>query len=265
MSGPASHPTGGASSCAGADVDPSAIADCLSSVLARLTWESDGVAEVTARATRLLLPALTTLAALRPHLGTWDGIVHRRCRLVPLSGSGEGARSGGGQRRRGGGETDGVDSRPAWLPAARGWRTLTVSLVDGGIEATHWLARHDGGAEARTATASPSAPPLSGADAGEQELLLTPAELAAWARATGDRNALHLVPGAAARAGLEAGEADVVAHGTLLAALSLAVAPAQRVDLPFLAPAVVPPGGLRLRLEPHGDVLSGGGVLLRRR
>ncbi|WP_249376523.1 MaoC/PaaZ C-terminal domain-containing protein [Actinomyces sp. 217892] len=178
-----------------------------------------------------------------------------------------------------------------------------MSLLDGATEVTHWLARHDGGDPkaaglagtgpragaptavaptppgtrvpgpgaprrgpgADTGTAPPGAAPPPGAGREGPALLLTPADVAAWARATGDRNALHLLPGAAARAGLGAGETEIVAHGTLLAALSLAVAPARRADLRLVAPAVVPPEGLRLRLAPDGDVLSEGDVLLRRR
>ncbi|MGK2349250.1 hypothetical protein [Actinomyces sp. W5033] len=281
---PASHQTGGASSCRGADVGPAALEDCLGPLLSRCRWDCDAVPEAAARAARCVLPALTTLAALRPLLGPWDGVVHRRCRLVPLDVTAGGAQAGGGAgfltaddagaAVPSGGGTRGA---PAWVQAPGGWRTLTVSLVAGPIRVTHWLARREGtgaglrpGTGARGVLPPPAAAcPATARDPGEDRagrcLRLTAADVAAWARATGDRNTLHLLPGAAARAGLSAGGADVVAHGTLLAALSLAVAPAQRADLRLLAPAVVPPDGLPLHLAPGGDVVSGGRLLLRRR
>ena len=275
---PASHQAGGASSCpdagsAGGGPDPWGMTEVLRTLLAPVLSDEEARAAAV-RASRLVLPALTTLGALRPLLGPWDGIVHRRCRLaatgprvhegppaLPLAGRGtadQGLRA------------DGI---PVWSAPAGGWRTLRVRTSSDGCEVTHWLARRDGDRPAPTAVpTAPSTPvPAEYVLCPEPHgrtgwsLLLRPADVAGWARATGDRNALHLVAGAGARAGLAVGAADVVAHGTLLAALSLAAVPTAAADLRFVAPAAVPPRGVRVQVVACGDVVSAGGVLLRRR
>ena len=86
---PASHQAGGASSCpdagsAGSGPDPWGMTEVLRTLLAPVLSDEEARAAAV-RASRLVLPALTTLEALRPLLGPWDGVVHRRCRLAAIS------------------------------------------------------------------------------------------------------------------------------------------------------------------------------------
>lgn len=89
-------------------------------------------------------------------------------------------------------------------------------------------------------------------------------DVTAWARASGDRNALHLVPGAAHDAGLAAGREEIVAHGLLLAALSLAAVPAAEgcaVRLAFVAPMALPAHGVaQVEVDLSTGGLTGVGV-----
>lgn len=102
---------------------------------------------------------------------------------------------------------------------------------------------------------------------------VTSEDVAAWAGATGDDNPIHLLPGAAAGAGLAVGEDEVAAHGLYLAALSLAVVSAEVFDVQLRVPLGVPawsrsPDGDRgtiIELDSRGHVWSGGHLLLRRR
>ena len=101
-------------------------------------------------------------------------------------------------------------------------------------------------------------------------------DVAAWSRAGGDCNRLHLVPGAARAAGLPAGREDVIAHGLLLAAVSLALVPAgeSAVDLRMRAPLPVPvtagshrgrpPDARVLVEEATGALIAGGRRILHR-
>ena len=101
-------------------------------------------------------------------------------------------------------------------------------------------------------------------------------DVAAWSRAGGDCNRLHLVPGAAQAAGLRAGREGVIAHGLLLAAVSLALVPAgeSAVDLRMRAPLPVPaaagsrrarpPDARVLVEEPTGSLIAGGRRILHR-
>ena len=94
------------------------------------------------------------------------------------------------------------------------------------------------------------------------------ADLSVWARAGADPNIIHLRPGAARAAGLAVGGDEAVAHGLLLAALSLAVVPlrARGVDLRFTAPVAVPlAGGLAMvAVTGRGDLADRRGTALRR-
>ncbi|EGF57820.1 MaoC-like protein [Actinomyces sp. oral taxon 170 str. F0386] len=68
-------------------------------------------------------------------------------------------------------------------------------------------------------------------------------DIRSWAEATGDRNPIHLLPGGAVEAGLRTGPDDVVAHGLLIAALSLAVVQPstdRRISLRFIGSVDVP-------------------------
>ena len=101
-------------------------------------------------------------------------------------------------------------------------------------------------------------------------------DVAAWSRAGGDCNRLHLVPGAARAAGLRAGREGVIAHGLLLAAVSLALVPAgeSAVDLRMRAPLPVPvtagshrgrpPDARVLVEEATGALIAGGRRILHR-
>ena len=114
--------------------------------------------------------------------------------------------------------------------------------------------------------------PISASNCADlaREVSLTRQDVVRWAQASGDRNALHLVPGAAGRAGLAGGPGDVVAHGLMLAALSTALVPpdgaedALEVRMP--APAVLSAtGSVLLAVSPStGDVVCGGRTVLRR-
>ena len=95
------------------------------------------------------------------------------------------------------------------------------------------------------------------------------ADLSAWARAGADPNIIHLRPGAARAAGLAVGGDEAVAHGLLLAALSLAVVPlgrARGVDLRFTAPVAVPLAGgpTAVSVTGRGDLADRRGTALRR-
>lgn len=95
------------------------------------------------------------------------------------------------------------------------------------------------------------------------------ADLSAWARAGADPNIIHLRPGAARAAGLAVGGDEAVAHGLLLAALSLAVVPlgrARGVDLRFTAPVAVPlaGGSTAVAVTGRGDLVDRRGTALRR-
>ena len=101
-------------------------------------------------------------------------------------------------------------------------------------------------------------------------------DIAAWSRVGGDCNRLHLIPGAARTAGLRAGRDDVIAHGLLLAAVSLALIPAEgaAVDLRMRAPLPVPVNAGSHRARPldarvlveesTGALIAGGRRILHR-
>ena len=234
-----------------------------------------------------VLPAVLGLVRARSSLpaGDRDGLVHRRCRI---------------RRRPDGGAPPPLAPRST---VRAGWELTAVVVHVGRWEVTHWLARHlertggggaegvgaDGGPRARVendgARLEPSAGrSCGGARAGKDglrapdagatadalaRLRIDAADLSAWARAGADPNIIHLRPGAARAAGLAVGGDEVVAHGLLLAALSLAVVPPERtrgVDLRFTAPVAVPlaGGSAEVAVTGRGYLADRRGTALRR-
>ena len=243
-------------------------------------------------AAQQLLPAVLALGRLSEHLvrsgicesdsaGQWPperpmetgtaGLIHRRCRTTPVGtqapddrtqepGAGV-AEIGLRRTARGGWELlQGVvvvrDAGPAWPAGAR---------------VTHDLARRTPPTASSFRTGPH--PPDAGTDSVPRDadtpgpLTLTAADVRAWADATGDHNPIHLQPGAAHRAGLAAGEQELVAHGLLLGALSLALAPTTGVvDLRFPVPAALSVDGVaRLGVLPAGSLTIAGRTVLVRR
>ena len=234
-----------------------------------------------------VLPAALGLVRARSSVpaGDWNGLVHRRCRI----------------RRRPDGA---VPSAPRCAVRA-GWELTAVVVHVGRWEVTHWLARcleRAGGAEVVGAGADPRAggdgarlepsagrscggvqvgggegragkdglrvPDASATAGAAARLRIDAADLSAWARAGADPNDIHLRPGAARAAGLAVGGDEAVAHGLLLAALSLAVVPlrARGVDLRFTAPVAVPLAGgpAMVVVTGRGDLADRRGTALRR-
>ena len=231
-----------------------------------------------------VLPAALGLVCARSSVpaGDRNGLVHRRCRI----------------RRR----PDGAVPPAPRCAVRAGWELTAVVVHVGRWEVTHWLARHlertggggaegvgaDGGPRARVendgARLEPSAGrSCGGARAGKDglrapdagatadalaRLRIDAADLSAWARAGADPNIIHLRPGAARAAGLAVGGDEAVAHGLLLAALSLAVVPprARGVDLRFTAPVAVPLAGgpTAVSVTGRGDLADRRGTALRR-
>ena len=222
-----------------------------------------------------ILPAVLGLVRARPSLpaGDRDGPVHRRCRI----------------RRR----PDGAAPPAPRSTARAGWELTAVVVHVDRWEVTHWLAHRlerAGGAELVGGTGAgaeragaggdsraragkngfraPGAGANADADAAAR-LRIDAADLSAWARASADPGAIHLRPGAARAAGLAVGGDEVVAHGLLLAALSLAVVPPERirgVDLRFTAPVAVPlaGGSAEVAVTGRGDLADRWGTALRR-
>jgi len=105
---------------------------------------------------------------------------------------------------------------------------------------------------------------------------LTDADIASGADVSGDRNPIHLLPGRAAEAGLSAGSNEVVAHGLLLGAISLALVQSsslRQTSLVFIGSADVPASEcsagepwvtLAVDLS-NGDIVQGVRPILRRR
>ena len=228
-----------------------------------------------------ILPAALGLVRARSSVpaGDRNGLVHRRCRI----------------RRRPAGAVPPAPRRTV----RAGWELTAVVVHVGRWEVTHWLARcleRAGGAEVVGAGADPRAggdgarlgpsagrscggvqvgggggragkdglraPDASATAGAVARLRIDAADLSAWARAGADPNDIHLRPGAARSAGLAVGGDEAVAHGLLLAALSLAVVPlrARGVDLRFTAPVAVPLAG-----GPAVVAVTGGGDLADRR
>lgn len=210
---------------------------------------------------------------LRAQDGTavWNGLLHRRCLMSP-SGAGDGA--------------PGTSRCPEGMSVQRtvraGWElirvTAEVQSVGRRWRVTHELARRGPADQPAARKPRKITESRAGFDPPSDDGIYRLAydDVVAWAEATGDRNAIHLLPGRAAELGLEAGPDDVVAHGLLLGALSLAVArpsPHQQIRLRFIGAADVPAhcldGGeawTTLVVDPgSGDIARGGRLVLRRR
>lgn len=245
----------------------------------------DGAQDHAAVAAAAIAPAVEALGLLADGAlnAPWDGLVHRRCRIRPAARDAGGADAVAEPRGRG------VSLRSLRSAERAGWWIARAEAEVDGILVIHELAR-------RSAASTPVEPttgaPLDAApgaadplETGRQAVRapsdlpaapspvpaavtvrLTPDRVTAWAEATGDRNALHLRPGAARAAGLPVGADEVVAHGLLLATLSLAVVPRGDgpVDLRFLVPCTVPRSGCALAVDPvTGAVRAGARTLLR--
>lgn len=202
-------------------------------------------------ASPVLTAAVRAVDAVREAVGprAWDGLVHRGCSV--------GARGAG------------PAAAPLLLRAERGgWELLRAQVVVDGRLVTHELARLVGEAPVPAAPA----PPGQEVPEGARTWFLRARDVADWAAWSGDRNAVHRVPGAARAAGLAVGEGAVVAHGMCLAAIALGLRGAEPrgVRLRFLAPcavtgdAVVPlwweetTGLLRSPQGPHLRLLARG-------
>lgn len=202
-------------------------------------------------ASPVLTAAVRAVDAVREAVGhrAWDGLVHRGCSV--------GARGAG------------PAAAPLLLRAERGgWELLHAQVVVDGRLVTHELARLVGEAPVPAA----SAPPCQEVPEGARTWFLRARDVADWAAWSGDRNAVHRVPGAARAAGLAVGEGAVVAHGMCLAAIALGLRGAEPrgVRLRFLVPcavtgdAVVPlwweetTGLLRSPQGPHLRLLARG-------
>ncbi len=244
-----------------------AVAEDMAAVLAVVLTRAPGAWHMDAPgAAQALLPAVSALRGLADRLAQelaagsgavgLEGLIHRRCLVLPAGVAAAGGRHGAGEalRRssRGGWElirsaTTVTDAGPAWPDGAR---------------VIHDLARR--------ATASvrvPGAGIRETASTPAQRLALTAADLRAWAEATGDHNPIHLSPGRARRHGMPVGEDDVVAHGLLLGALSLACVPAAgAVDLRFSGAVPLRPGrAATVTIHADGTLTADGRVVLLRR
>ena len=171
-------------------------------------------------ASPVLAAAVRAVDAVREAVGprAWDGLVHRGCSV--------GARGVG------------PAAAPLLLRAERGgWELLRAQVVVDGRLVTHELARLVGEAPVPAA----SAPSDQEVPQGARTWFLRARDVADWAAWSGDRNAVHRVPGAARAAGLAVGEGAVVAHGMCLAAIALGLRGAEPrgVRLRFLAPCAV--------------------------
>ena len=254
-----------------------------------------------------------------PQLGHWHGLLHRRCRLAPARAGFDEPRAEADERAgwrlvRARVRVGADDAGSAWPRGADVVHDLTRRLGDahgGGPPAprgppvpparprrrrhpprapAHPAARPTG---RRVRPATPRPPAAGSLTRGSAQgrprarstrtgrtVLVRARDIAAWADAGGDSNRVHLVPGAARDAGLRAGPDDVVAHGLLLAAVSLALVPPTgdaidlRMPAPLLVPARIgppgegPPAGDRaaalLAVSDGGDLIAGGRRVLRR-
>ncbi|WP_196716783.1 MaoC/PaaZ C-terminal domain-containing protein [Actinomyces trachealis] len=228
----------------------------------------------------VLIPVVMSLRRVRAWLptGAWDELVHRRCRLRPADVAATGSL------------TDSTGVTVELLAQRGGWELLrakTGHAAPGSLPVfvEHELARlvqdlprhiaKPNGSSSEPGAASPGTCCPAGATtttastpaSSTRVLCVTADDVAAWARATGDHNAIHLEPGRGQDCGLLVGDRQVVAHGTLLAALSLALAPphSPALDLRFVHPLAVGASGVPVHLKSAGDVASGDQVLLKRR
>ena len=229
------------------------------------------------RGATAILPAVQALHRIQGWVrdcwgeAAWEGLVHRRCRMS-VRPAGDGVALG----------TDAPDGVSIRQVERAGWELIqaTVELT---VTGQHWRVIHElarrtlppgrDAVEKRKLTA-----PETGFDtpSGSVFYRLADTDVAAWAQASGDRNPIHLLPGRAAEAGLSAGSGEVVAHGLLLGAISLALvqsSPLRQIGLVFIDSADVPVSQCgtgkpwaTLTVDPaSGDIIQGRRPVLRRR
>ena len=201
----------------------------------------------------------------------WEGLVHRRCRMS-VRPAGDGVALG----------TDAPDGVSIRQVERAGWELIqaTVELT---VTGQHWrviheLARRTRPSQQGAVDHGKLTAPGTGFDTPPDSgfYRLTDADIASWADASGDRNPIHLLPGRAAEAGLSAGSNEVVAHGLLLGAISLALVQSsslRQTRLVFIGSADVPASEcsagepwvtLTVDLS-NGDIVQGVRPILRRR
>lgn len=260
-----SAPSVGPGAPGGAGPRPGEVASLLEQLLRR-----SGTDDAASRARQVaywLQPVLVSMGQVRQQVGEQhgDALVHHRC-LLRLRGPAPAASSDLEEPGR-------LRTRVQVRGSRAGWELLHASTCWAAAgpqppQVVHELARRREGQAAVVTAPRPSAAP---AVSSSQRLVLVPLDLTdvrAWAQASGDHNLLHLQPGWAQRLGLAAGEREVVAHGLLLAALSLAVVlpHEQAADLRFLRPLPLAAGvPAQVGVDPAGGVWGAGQRLLRRR
>ena len=200
----------------------------------------------------------------------WEGLVHRRCRMsarpeADAAALGVDAADGGSIRQV---------ERAGWelLQA-----TAEVAVAGWCWTVTHELARRTSPSGADAVENGTLTAPGAGFDtpSGCVFYRLADSDVVSWAQASGDRNPIHLLPGRAAEAGLSVGSGEVVAHGLLLGAISLALvqpSPSRQVGLVFIGSADVPASECgaeeswaMLAVDPvSGDITQGRRPVLRR-
>ena len=255
------------------------LAAVLTGVLATSSSEvSDREAHRQARrGATAILPAVQALHRIQSRLrdcrgeAAWEGLVHRRCRMS--------ARPEADAAALGVDAADGVSIRQV---ERAGWE-LIQATVEAPLEGRYWRVTHDlarrtspPGSDAVENGALPA--PGAGFDTPSDSVFyrLTDSDVVSWAQASEDRNPIHLLPGRAAAAGLSAGSHEVVAHGLLLGAISLALvqsSPLRQIGLVFIDSADVPVSQCgtgkpwaTLTVDPaSGDIIQGRRPVLRRR
>mgnify|MGYP000845835521 FL=1 len=255
------------------------LAAVLTGVLATSSSESS-TCETHRRALRgaaAILPAVQAMHQVqgwvRDHRGdaAWEGLVHRRCRMS--------ASPAGAEAATGRAVPDGVSIRQV---ERAGWE-LIQATVEVSVTGRRWCVTHE--LARRTRSPQPDAVEngkLTASGGGFDTLSdssfyrLSYADIASWAEVSGDRNPIHLLPGRASEAGLSAGSGEVVAHGLLLGAISLALvesSPRRQISLVFIGSADVPESEcgaeelwVTLAVDPtSGDIAQGRRPILRRR
>ena len=254
------------------------LAAVLSGVLATSSSEvSDREAHRQARrGATAILPAVHALHRIQNRLrdcrgeAAWEGLVHRRCRMS--------ASPTGGGVAPGPAAADGVSIRQV---ERAGWEliqaTAEVAVAGWCWTVTHELARRTLPPRQNTVDKRKLTAPEARFDTPSDSVFyrLTDTDVDSWAQASEDRNPIHLLPGRAAAAGLSAGSHEVVAHGLLLGAISLALvqpSPSRQVGLVFIGSADVPASECgaeeswaMLAVDPvSGDITQGRRPVLRR-
>ena len=228
------------------------------------------------RGATAILPAVQAMRQVQDWVrdcrgvAAWEGLVHRRCRMS--------ASSTGGGAATGPAVAEGVSVRQV---ERAGWELLQATaevMVEGQYwRVTHELARRTSPSGADAVENGTLTAPGAGFDtpSGCVFYRLTDSDVVSWAQASGDRNPIHLLPGRAAEAGLSVGSGEVVAHGLLLGAISLALvqpSPSRQVGLVFIGSADVPASECgaeeswaMLAVDPvGGDITQGRRPVLRR-